>query len=42
MPYCLRNTTDMPDIFTTTLYGGPCDGEQVELHHEQLDLKARI
>ena len=37
-----QNPIDMPDIIPATLYGGPLDGESVELHREVFDLKARV
>lgn len=32
----------MSDIVKKTLYGGPCDGEVIEIHRDNLKIKPRI
>ena len=32
----------MSDIIKKTLYGGPCDGEEIEIHRDNLKIKPRI
>ena len=32
----------MSDIIKKILYGGPCDGEEIEIHRDNLKIKPRI
>ena len=32
----------MSDILKKILYGGPCDGEEIEIHRDNLKIKPRI
>ncbi len=38
----LASEEEMSDMITLALYGGPCDGERIQIHRDHLDLKARI